>query len=102
MYSYIDKFSKQETLEEINFIIKLCGKKRFKKLLHLYLKTPNQCINKLWYNYQKITMDCYDATILLNRLQKHGCYRYCPNAIDKFLNRFIYTINHAKNINIIK
>lgn len=100
--SYINKFTKKQTLDQINHLIKLSGKKRFKKLLHLYLKNPSQSIDKLWYNYSKITWDIYDPTIFLNRLQKHGSFRYSPDAIDKFLAEFIITINHAKKQNIIK
>ena len=93
--------NKEQTLVQVQRIIELCGKRRFKKMFSIYSKNPQITGDGLWYKYELTVSDCWESMVFSDRLSKSGFYRNAPNPIGHFMARFIEVMNDAKKCNLI-
>ena len=90
--------TKQELQHHFNEIIRLGGKKRFKKLYYIMEINPNITPINLRHEYFKLSDHYQEDDILTDRLSNKGFNRNAPQIIDLFIEYAHKVITNLKKI----
>ena len=85
-----------QTKEQVSKLVDICGLKRFKKILSIYIKTKDITPSKLEYNYFKISYDSFERIVFSDRLMNKGFMRNDPQNIKSFMKHCIDILDNAK------
>ena len=93
---------KAQTKHEVEYLFNLSGKKRFLRILGLFVKNQDITYNELQTKYERLYADCWEMTTFYDRITNKGFRKYSPTAVQDYFKRFIETIKNAIKYNLIK
>lgn len=96
------EMTKEATLEYLQRMIDLSGKKRFQKIFTIYMNLKDLTGSGLRYKYLCSVSDCWEASIFSDRLQNKGFQRYSNDVIDIYMDELINVLENSKNHGLIK